>query len=99
MKMLIKEVIRLQPVKQLVVVRAGVAALEPGKLVRFAVKLKERTDLLVGVRLDQRGAKAAIVLCVVDQERGPWCAHGDEERIVFALGKVGSILFHFGGVA
>src|SRR3984885_1036140 len=50
-KMLVKEVIGLEPVKQLIVVRAGVAALEEIEVVGLAVQLEEGTHLVVGVGL------------------------------------------------
>src|ERR1700740_3697682 len=98
MTMRVEKGICLQPVEELIIMGAGVTAFDPAQVVGFAVKLEKGTHLVIDVRLDQGGPKAAIVLCVMDQKRRPWCAHGDEEWIILSVRQIGRVFFHLRGV-
>ena len=99
--MLAEEAIGLLPVHQLIIVRAAdpVLSVPAERNPVFHKRIEEGLDLFVDVRLDQGSAKAAVIFCIVDQERGPRRAHGNQQRVILALGEIGCVLLNFVGIA
>src|SRR5262249_19756219 len=90
-----KEFISMLPVVELIVVRSRINIFVPAKGIFGVVKFEERTNLLVDIRLYQGREKAAVILFVVNEQRGPRSPHGDKKRVVELVQQVGSRLFHF----
>src|SRR5215471_15713037 len=94
MEKLRKESVRLLPVIKLVVVRARINVFMTAKGIVSLVERKEGANLLVDIRLYERCQEAAIVLLIVNQQRGPGSPHRNKKRVVEAAQQVGSRLFH-----
>jgi hypothetical protein len=84
---------------QLVVVVAGVAVLVSGEKIFPPVELKEGLDRIANSRFHQHCAKAAVVLAVISEQRGPWRHESDEIGIVGTLQEIRPRLFDIAHVA
>ena len=94
MKMLGEERIRLLPVIELIIVRAGINVVMPRECVLFSIQPVEGLDLIVKMRLLKRRPEAILVLNSVDQEGWPGRLHGCKYRIIGAHKEVGRVIFH-----
>src|SRR3989449_10993094 len=88
-----EEAIGRAAVVTLVVVGTGLDVLVPGEVLRPAEEREERLDRVVDRRLHQRGAEAALIVGIVDQQRGSRGAQRDEVRVVDGAGQIRSVLF------
>src|SRR5439155_23663278 len=87
-----EKTIRLLPVVELVVVRAGIGVLMPPERVFLSVELEKTLYVIEDVRLHQGPAETAVVLRVIDQQRRARSAHGSQVRIILTVAKISGVL-------
>ena len=93
-----EEAVRLFAVVELIIVRARIAVFVPSERVLVSHQPEEWPDLIVNVGLHQRGAEAAVILRIVNEQGRPRCAHRYEITVVLAVCKVCGVLLNFVGV-
>src|SRR5579862_4690663 len=91
--------IRLRPVIQLVIMGSRIAVLVPRKQVLFAVEPKNRPDWIEDKRFGHGRAEAAIILGIVDKERGPGRSQSSQMGEVVAIEHIRSGLFEVSKIA
>ena len=73
--------------------RARVAVLVPLEDILFVIEFEKLPNAIVNQWLHQRRTKAAIVLRIVDEQRGARRHHRGEMRVIEIREKICSVLF------
>src|SRR5207245_6400596 len=90
-----EETVSLFAVLKLVIVSARITVLMPRQIVRFAKQTEEGPNPTKDVGLHQSGTKAAVILCVMNEQGGTGCADRHKEGIIFILSEVRCVFFDF----
>ena len=69
-----EETVSLFAVLELVIMSARIAVLVPSQIVLFAKQTEEGPNPTIDIRLHQSGTKAAVILCVMNEQGGTGCA-------------------------
>src|SRR4029077_12712683 len=67
-------------------------------MVLFAKQTEEGPDLIINVGFHQSSTKAAVILCIVNEQAGTGCADGHKERIILILSEVRCVFLNFVGI-
>src|SRR5947209_6229953 len=90
-----EETVSLFAVLELVIMSARIAVLVPSQIVLFAKQTEEWPNPTIDIRLHQSGTKAAVILCVMNEQGRTRCADGHKEGIILILSEVRCVFFDF----
>ena len=90
-----EETVSLFAVLELVIMSARIAVLVPSQIVLFAKQTEEGPNPTIDIRLHQSGTKAAVILCVMNEQGRTRCADGHKEGIILILSEVRCVFFDF----